>query len=190
METRLFFDENAQGGAFARGGLRQGFEERRGKGIREKRKAVGVTLGEGVKQEDLVRVNLTRVSKGEAGQEVGVFRFGKILDAGTVTEITRGQPEMVQGGATAHDEFALVRIGHGQGAPEVGHEIDFMALQLEQPGLGIVTGGGQNGEIEEKEELLIRARLGGELIRQNILRHAIGGGFHKAMQVFSSPTIT
>lgn len=60
-----------------------------------------------------------------------------------------GRTKVVKGGATGEREFPVVGIIDGKSAGAVGEELDRLAEDTEQPGLGVMGRGGTDGGFDD-----------------------------------------
>ena len=74
-----------------------------------------------------------------------------------------GDMKMKEGGAAAYGQCPVFLVHHRQRPGPVGIQLNLVIPDLEEPGLGVVARGRQDGLSQEESQLLGRAALRGEV---------------------------
>ena len=79
-----------------------------------------------------------------------MFRLGAIADGGRETDVRRGDAEVGDGGADAHEQLAIVGIDGREPARVVGVDVDRVGHDAKHPRLRIAARRRQHGETQKK----------------------------------------
>src|SRR5207248_5165772 len=76
--------------------------------------------------------------------------------------------EMEQRTTATEDQLAVVGIGNAAGAGAIGVQLDFVAMNMEKPGLRIVTRRREHSVAKEKLPLVLCGTVMGKIFRRDV----------------------
>src|SRR5205807_6232518 len=107
-------------------------------------------------------------SHGHTSKQIRVVRIRKNLHFSKVAEMCHRTAEMEQRTTATEDQLAVVGIGNAAGAGAIGVQLDFVVMNMEKPGLGVVVRRSEHSVAKEKFPFVLSGTVVGKIFRRDV----------------------
>jgi hypothetical protein len=135
----LLAGDHTQGGSVTPGLCRELRQDRPWDAARPEAGAVRVSLVDGLEELMVARLRCAGRPELDGGQQVMVSRIREGIDFAGMPEVPDGNEQVAQGRPAADHQRPARRVDHRQPPAAVGVQLESAVVDLEPPGLGVVT---------------------------------------------------